>query len=105
MAPEVKSSDESSILTIAWRSLGLAETARLRRVTKRPAEGTGLLRKRKNKRQVNFTAVTPNNRKTKSLQAVQAFNSEAFTLSRIINNTIGSFWSVVATVAGSRWMH
>lgn len=49
MAPEVKSSEELSILTIAWRSLGLAETARLRRVTKWPAEGTGLLRKRKNK--------------------------------------------------------
>lgn len=47
MAPEVKSSEESSILTVAWRSLGLAETARLRRVTKRPAEGTGLLQKRK----------------------------------------------------------
>lgn len=50
MAPEVKSSEELSILTVAWRSLDLAETARLRRVTKRPAEGRGLLGKGKNKR-------------------------------------------------------
>lgn len=46
-APEVKSSEELSILEVALGSLGLAATARLRRVTKRPAEGRPTLRKRR----------------------------------------------------------
>lgn len=38
-APEVKSSEELRILTVALGILNLVVTARLRQVTKRPAEG------------------------------------------------------------------
>lgn len=56
--PEVKSSEELSILNGACGSLGLAATARLRRVTKRPAEGRRALRKSRGGRKRIVTAVT-----------------------------------------------